>query len=546
MKNSKARAIQIRKQIRIHTIIESDYNRPQKRNRSESNQNPQNTDECTTTEQKLNPSQQIKNNAVTTHLCSQDYRECNLEGNVSEFFIGALKSKHQLPMKSIPYTMINAIMTDIGNKKRWIYVKCSFLGTVGAVVHSVYTNNNYWYYILCDSELLRIQSDYATNPVGARILFSSNELEKEDNELWKSTYYMAEFEFSNNESKRIDKDVVDQHNDHHSDSFKQKREQCESSTVATNNNIIIDPWKKRLQVAMETFLTKDEMRRVKSKHITEYGIYFYLWELGFRFYKITVVYNQVEAVNIMRKLAQRQLEHRNLIKVIRYEVMYQGKEKMITATKIQVYHVYKAFIQKRYFVKNNSSLLEWLWKDVIMAILDGLEYLHKNEIIHGDISSGNILFAKENGHYYAVISDLNSSIPFSLLNNEEELKKRLSVGCGSMGYYPVKERPSEYTDCYGFICVICRFIWYGLFGTIDDYYSEEYEEEYEKIFDVEEWKHVIPQNQFTILQQFITSIHMIYDKIVLPKQKDISVLSLKKHFRDLHPLFEKQKEAEHN
>ncbi len=253
------------------------------------------------------------------------------------------------------------------------------------------------------------------------------------------------------------------------------RQKTLSDCEAQDPTILLHPsgisWKQRLENAMKEFLTDDEYRRVEQKYTYSYGIYFYLYNLPWEFIKVTIAYKEVESVFIMTQLEQEKLKHKNLLTVYDYRIMFENESRVIAATRSEALRCYKNFIQKKYFVSNNKNLLQWIWKNIIIASLDGLEYLHSNQIIHGDISEGNILFGEgDEADYYAVICDLNSSIPFSVLDDEVPLKHRLEIPVGTVGYYPYQEsKPSVFTDCYGLISVVCTFVFFGLFGTVDSF-----------------------------------------------------------------------------
>src|SRR5687768_4371780 len=64
----------------------------------------------------------------------------------------------------------------------------------------------------------------------------------------------------------------------------------------------------------------------------------------------------------------------------------------------------------RNYITKNFYDIEWNIKIMILVrIAEGLEHIHKQDIIHRDLHSKNILCENEDGEYDIVLSDLGIS-----------------------------------------------------------------------------------------------------------------------------------------
>ena len=71
---------------------------------------------------------------------------------------------------------------------------------------------------------------------------------------------------------------------------------------------------------------------------------------------------------------------------------------------------------------------EKLLKRILLNVLEGLNYLHENEIIHGDIKSANILIDEENDEFVFKLTDFGTSKNLSTVQKNIETEKKSLKG----------------------------------------------------------------------------------------------------------------------
>ncbi len=261
--------------------------------------------------------------------------------------------------------------------------------------------------------------------------------------------------------------------------------------------------------------------KVISRSVVNHAIYCFVQSEDMKryFLKICVAYECSEAVDIMNRLASKQLQHENINEVHHYSIIHIGNT-MISATFCEKLHSYK---QIHYELD-----AKWFIDCVIMASLNGLDYLHRNGIIHADISPGNIIFKQRGKDFVAVICDLNCSLSFDTLNNDTEYKLKSKKLFGTLGFYPSRNaKPSVYTDLYGWIKTICYLIYYKLFNR--DWRATDYEDESIQVI----FKQTYVQVE---MKRLVSKIYTMYQRIVIKKEKNISVEQVKQFFAQVQAI----------
>ncbi len=236
-----------------------------------------------------------------------------------------------------------------------------------------------------------------------------------------------------------------------------------------------------------------------------------------------------EAISIMKKFANQQLCSKYINKIETYKIVnkynhkWNTQEGFITMTESEYLESLDFAIRRMGFKNNKSSVvdvIDWIVNDIILCSLSGVEYLHMEGIIHGDLSFGNFMFKKENDSnektkWIAVICDLNECF---WMKEEEKIRSRRY--CFGKDEYLMKEDclASIESDCYAWMISICKMIYYIVFGKRDQSKSGEAHKQLTMIFDATNWSH-FEVKCIATMNQILMQWKQIFEMVVTQKCK---------------------------
>ncbi len=248
------------------------------------------------------------------------------------------------------------------------------------------------------------------------------------------------------------------------------------------------------------------------------------------FLKLADASKSTEAISIMKRFANQQLSNKYINKIESYKIVrkYNHKwnvsEGFITITESE--HLESlGFAMNRMGFRSKSSVgdvIDWIVNDIILSSLSGLEYLHLEGIIHGDLSFGNFMFKNETvnelnekSKWIAVICDLNECF---WMQDEEKIRSRRY--CFGKDEYLIEGDclASVQSDCYAWMVSICKMIFYIVFGRRDNSKSSEGHKQLTMIFDTNNWSR-FQVNCVTTLAQILKHWNQIFEMVVTQKCK---------------------------
>lgn len=163
---------------------------------------------------------------------------------------------------------------------------------------------------------------------------------------------------------------------------------------------------------------------------------------------VIFLYNNDKQDNIITEIKiLKKLKNGNIIKLIDYEIL---------DSEANILYEYINYGNLKELIIEFGSLKEELAIKIGINILDGLDYLHSKNIIHGDLKPLNIL-VNINGD--VKISDFGSSVKFNSNNSYEFEHRELK---GTIIYMPPEilkqETISRRSDIWSFGCLLCEII----------------------------------------------------------------------------------------
>ena len=137
-----------------------------------------------------------------------------------------------------------------------------------------------------------------------------------------------------------------------------------------------------------------------------------------------ILFNEICEIHLLNKI--KRIENPNIIRIYDWDIDRKTCE-------VRILMEYIPYDLKKYFSKkeNIEKLDEKLLKRIAFQILNGLNSLHKNRIIHFNLNPENILFDPENNNFKITDFSLSQYITY-------DLDKNILINGGTYSYMPIE------------------------------------------------------------------------------------------------------------
>ena len=137
-----------------------------------------------------------------------------------------------------------------------------------------------------------------------------------------------------------------------------------------------------------------------------------------------ILFNEICEIHLLNKI--KRIENPNIIRMYDWDIDRETCE-------VRILMEYVPYDLKKYFSKkeNLEKLDEKLLKRIAFQILNGLNSLHKNRIIHFNLNPENILFDPENNNFKITDFSLSQYITY-------DLDKNILINGGTYSYMPIE------------------------------------------------------------------------------------------------------------
>ena len=137
-----------------------------------------------------------------------------------------------------------------------------------------------------------------------------------------------------------------------------------------------------------------------------------------------ILFNEICEIHLLNKI--KRIENPNIIRMYDWDIDRETCE-------VRILMEYVTYDLKKYFSKkeNLEKLDEKLLKRIAFQILNGLNSLHKNRIIHFNLNPENILFDPENNSFKITDFSLSQYITY-------DLDKNILINGGTYSYMPIE------------------------------------------------------------------------------------------------------------
>ena len=137
-----------------------------------------------------------------------------------------------------------------------------------------------------------------------------------------------------------------------------------------------------------------------------------------------ILFNEICEIHLLNKI--KNIENPNIIRMYDWDIDRETCE-------VRILMEYIPYDLKKYFSKkeNLEKLDEKLLKRIAFQILNGLNSLHKNRIIHFNLNPENILFDPENNNFKITDFSLSQYITY-------DLDKNILINGGTYSYMPIE------------------------------------------------------------------------------------------------------------